>query len=172
MIYCIYIAISIFLVIVQTTVLPNIPFTGQFYDLLIPLLIYLTLFRPPHESLPFVFFLGLLMDNLSGTPFGLYLTTYLWIYIGVKLVASYLRVGNRILMALIVCGGVLVQNVLIIGSAWVMDSARMLPADALTIVVSQLLWALVTGPVILIMFRISLGRLERILGQMFEKNTS
>lgn len=172
MIYCIYIAISIILVILQTTVLPNIPLTGQFYDLLIPLLIYLTLFRPPHESLPFVFFLGLLMDNLSGTPFGLYLTTYLWIYIGVKLVASYLRVGNRILMALIVCGGVLVQNILIIGSALVMDNAWMPPADTLTIIVSQMLWALVTGPLILLLFRISLGRLERSIGQMFGKNAS
>ena len=90
MIHCAYIGISIILVILQTTVLPNIPLAGQFYDLLIPMLVYLALFRPAHESLPFVFFLGLLMDNLSGTPFGLYLTTYFWLYIGVKMAAGYL----------------------------------------------------------------------------------
>ncbi len=172
MIYCIYIAISISLVILQTTVLPNIPLTGEFYDLLIPLMIYLTLYRPPHESLPFVFFLGLLMDNLSGTPFGLYLTTYLWIYIGVKMVASYLRVGNRLLMAFIVCGGVLVQNILIIGSALVMESAWMPPADAARIVISQLLWALVTGPLMLVGLKNTLGRLETMISQLFEKGLS
>ena len=172
MIYCFYIAISIFLVILQTTVLPHIPLTGHFYDLLIPLLIYLTLYRPPHESLPFVFFLGLLMDNLSGTPFGLYLTTYLWIYIGVKMVASYLRVGNRILMALIVCGGVLMQNILTIGSALLIDSAWLPPGDTVAIIGSQLLWALITGPLILVLFRVTLSRLEGIIAQLFEKSPS
>lgn len=170
MIYSVYIGISLCLVIFQTTVLPNLPLAGHFYDLLIPLLIYLILFRPSHESLPFVFFLGLLMDNLSGTPFGLYLTTYFWIYVGVKMAASYLRVGNRIMLALIVCCGVLVQNILIVSSAVIMDSAWLPPADAAAIISSQLLWALVTGPLMLILFRFSLSRLERAIDQLFAKN--
>ena len=170
MIYCVYISISLLLVILQTTVLPNIPLAGNFYDLLIPLLIYLTLFRPSHESLPFVFFLGLLMDNLSGTPFGLYLTTYFWIYIGVKMVASYLRVGNRIMLALIVCCGVLIQNLLMVISALIMDSAWLPPANAVAIITRQLLWALVTGPLFLILFRFTLSRLERVIDQRFAKN--
>ena len=172
MIYCAHIGISLALVIFQTTVLPQIPLSGQLYDLLIPFLIYLTLFRPSHESLPFVFFLGLLMDNLSGTPFGLYLTTYFWIYIGVKMVASYLRVGNRILLALIVCGGVLVQNILVAGSALITDNARLPPAEMLTTVVNQLLWALVTGPLILLSFRFTLDRFEKMVRQTFGKSPS
>ena len=172
MIYCAYIGISIALVIFQTTVLPQIPLIGQLYDLLIPLLIYLTLFRPSHESLPFVFFLGLLMDNLSGTPFGLYLTTYFWIYFGVKMVASYLRVGNRILLALIVCGGVLMQNILIVGSALITDSAWLPPAEMLTMIVNQLLWALVTGPLILLSFRFTLNRFEKVISQTFGRSQS
>lgn len=170
MIYCVYIGISICLVIVQTTVLPNIPLAGHFYDLLIPLLIYLTLFRPPHESLPFVFFLGLLMDNLSGTPFGLYLTSYFWIYVGVKMAASYLRVGNRVMLALIVCCGVLVQNMLMVTSTLIMDGAWQPSADAVAIITGQLLWALVTGPLILILFRSTLSRFERAIDHIFAKN--
>ena len=170
MIYCVYIGISLLLVILQTTVLPNVPLAGHFYDLLIPLLIYLTLFRPSHESLPFVFFLGLLMDNLSGTPFGLYLTTYFWIYVGVKMVASYLRVGNRIMLALIVCCGVLVQNLLMVISSLIMDSAWLPPANAVAIITHQLLWSLVTGPLILILFRFTLSRLEQVIDQRFAKN--
>ena len=170
MMYCVYIAISLCLVIIQTTVLPNLSPAGHFYDLLIPMLIYLSLFRPSHESLPFVFFLGLLMDNLSGTPFGLYLTTYFWTYIGVKMVASYFRVGNRIMMALMVCCGVLIQNFLMVTSALLMDSAWLHPADAVAIVTNQLLWALFTGPLLLMLFRYFLSRLERFIDQLFEKN--
>lgn len=170
MIYCAYIGISLCLVIIQTTVLPNVSPAGHFYDLLIPMLIYLALFRPSHESLPFVFFLGLLMDNLSGTPFGLYLTTYFWIYVGVKLVANYFRVGNRIMMALMVCCGVLIQNFLMVTSALLTDSAWLPPSDAVAIISSQLLWALITGPLLLILFRHSLGRLEQIIDQLIAKN--
>jgi rod shape-determining protein MreD len=170
MIYCAYIGISLCLVIIQTTVLLNLSPAGHFYDLLIPMLIYLALFRPSHESLPFVFFLGLLMDNLSGTPFGLYLTTYFWIYVGVKLVANYFRVGNRIMMALMVCFGVLIQNSLMVASALLMDSAWLPPSDAVAIISNQLFWALITGPLLLMLFRHSLGRLEQIIDQLIAKN--
>lgn len=169
MTYCAYIGVSIILVILQTTVLPNIPLAGQFYDLLIPLLVWLTLFRPAHESLPFVFFLGLLMDNLSGTPFGLYLTTYFWLYIGVKMVASYLQIGNKLLLALIVCSGVLLQNLLMVCTALIVDSTWLPSTESVTIVASQLLWALVTGPLILSLFEFSLGRLETAIASLSEK---
>ena len=36
-----------------------------------------------------VLFLGFIMDNLSGGPFGLYLTTYFWLYVGVKGITTF-----------------------------------------------------------------------------------
>jgi len=168
MIYCVHIGISIFLLIVQTAVLPQLPVTDRFYDLLIPFVVYLTLFRPSHESLPFVFFLGLLMDSLSGTPFGLYITTYLWLLIGVKMVASYLRLANRILLALIVCGGVLLQNSLMAVSAGMMSGGWLPPDRMFGVVAAQLLWAAVTGPLIIALFRSTLIHLARTMEKPFE----
>jgi rod shape-determining protein MreD len=168
MIYCLHIGMSIGLLIVQTTLLPLLPLSGQFYDLLIPFVIYLTLFRPAHESLPFVFFLGLLVDNLSGAPFGLYITSYFWLYAGVKMVASYLRLANRMLLALIVCGGVLVQNGLMLVAASLTAGSWKPMTQFIGIVTGQLIWALVTGPLIITLYRFGLTHLGRIAGKPFE----
>ena len=61
-----YIAICLGLVVCQTALIPRLPAMGNFFDLLLPLVVYLAAFRPLHESVPFVMFLGILMDNLSG----------------------------------------------------------------------------------------------------------
>ena len=80
--YLFNISACLFLVILQTTIIPYLPLLDKFYDLLIPFIVYLGLSRPVRESLPFVLFLGFIMDNLSGGPFGLYLTTYFWLFVG------------------------------------------------------------------------------------------
>jgi len=97
--YFFNISACLFLVILQTTVMPYLPLLEKFYDLLIPFIVYLGLSRPVRESLPFVLFLGFIMDNLSGGPFGLYLTTYFWLYVGVKGITMFIQVGNRLLCA-------------------------------------------------------------------------
>ena len=61
--YCFYIAVCLFLIILQTTLLPFIPFLENVYDLLIAFVIYLGLYRPIREGLILVFLLGFLVDN-------------------------------------------------------------------------------------------------------------
>ncbi len=115
--YFFNIGACLFLVILQTTIMPYLPLLDKFYDLLIPFIVYLSLFRPVRESLPFVLFLGFIMDNLSGGPFGLYLTTYFWLYVGVKGITMFIQVGNRLLIiALIVANGVLFENLILLGA--------------------------------------------------------
>jgi rod shape-determining protein MreD len=72
MIYCFYIGICLCLVILQTAVLPHIPLLDTFYDLIVAFIIYLGLYRPLRDGLLLALFLGFIMDNLSGSPFGIY----------------------------------------------------------------------------------------------------
>ena len=44
--------------------MPYWPLMNSFYDLLIPFVIYLGIARPARESLPFIIFLGFIMDNI------------------------------------------------------------------------------------------------------------
>ena len=152
--YCFNIAICLILVILQTTVMPYLSLPGRFYDLLIPFIVYLGLSRPVREGLLFVLFIGFIMDNLSGSPFGLYLTSYFWLFSGVKGFTQLLQVGKRVfVITFMVAFGVLAENLIFLGSFAIFGSEQQLGGDAFKIVAVQVMWALLTGAVFLIVFR-------------------
>lgn len=152
--YFFNISACLFLVILQTTVMPYLPLLDSFYDLLIPFLVFLGLSRPVRESLPFVFFLGFIMDNLSGSPFGLYLTVYFWLFVGVKGITKLLQVGNRLfIMTLIVAVGVLIENLFFLGTLTILGPDQQLAGDAAQTVTIQVLWVIWTGPIFLLVLR-------------------
>ena len=159
--YFFNISTCLFLVILQTAVMPNWPLLDSFYDLLIPFVVFLGLSRPVRESLPFVFFLGFIMDNLSGSPFGLYLTAYFWLFIGVKGITKLLQVGNRLfIITLIVVVGVLIENLIFLGTLTILGPDQKLSGNAAKTVTIQVLWAAWTGPVFLVVLRNLQNRLE------------
>ena len=152
--YCFNIGICLVLVILQTTVMPYLSLLDRFYDLLIPFIVYLGLSRPLREGLLFVFFLGFIMDNLSGSPFGLYLTTYFWLFIGVKGITQLLQVGRRVfIITFLVASGVLAENLIFLGSFAIFSPEQQFAGDAVKIVAVQILWALLTGAVFLVIFQ-------------------
>jgi rod shape-determining protein MreD len=167
--YFYYVAVCLFLIVLQTTILPFIPLFENFYDLLIPFVIYLGLFRQIREGLILVCLLGFLMDNLSGSPFGLYLTTYCWLFIGVKWIITIFQVNNRVLFSLVVAAGVLIGNGIAIGSIAIQAGEMRLPENAMQIVLIQFMWALVTGPLLLMLFRFGQKHLEDITRGLFAR---
>ena len=159
--YFFNISVCLFLVILQTTVMPYLPLLDSFYDLLIPFVVFLGLSRPVRESLPFVFFLGFIMDNLSGSPFGLYLTAYFWLFIGVKGITKLLQVGNRLfIITLIVAAGVLIENLIFLGTLTILGPDQQLAGNAAKTVTIQVLWAIWTGPIFFVILRDVQKRLD------------
>lgn len=160
--YFFNISVSLFLVILQTAVLPELPLLDRFYDLMIPFVVYLGLARPVRESLPFVFLIGFIMDNLSGSPVGLYLTTYFWLFAGVKGITKLLQVGNRpLIVMLIVAAGVLVENLIFWGTLTILGPDQQIAENAAKSVSVQVLWAILTGPVFLMVFKNIQNQLDR-----------
>jgi rod shape-determining protein MreD len=147
--YGFYIGTCLFLIIVQTTLLAYFNIFDGMYDLLIPFVIFLSICLPLRESLPFVLILGLIMDNISGSPFGLYLTFYFWLLVGVRWVLTFLRASNKLFLSLVVVIAVLIQNGLIIGTFGVAGPGWQIPAAGLKNVTVQFFWALTTGPLFL-----------------------
>ena len=119
------------------------------YDLLIPFVIFISICLPLRESLPFILILGLIMDTISGSPFGLYLTFYFWLFVGVRWILKFLSANNKFFLALVVVVAVLIQNVLIIGTFGFAGPEWQLPANALKDITLQFFWALTTGPLFL-----------------------
>lgn len=163
MIYCLHVGACLCLIVIQTTALPSLAYIDKIFDLLIPFVIYLALYRPVREGLILVFFLGFIMDNLSGGPFGLFLTTYCWLFIGVKWTIKYVQVVNRLLLSLVVVAGVLLENLVFIGTSTFLGAKLELSAAAMRTVALQMTWALVTGPLFLIFFRHSQQRLDSLM---------
>ncbi|MEJ2169193.1 MAG: rod shape-determining protein MreD [Desulfobacterales bacterium] len=152
--YFFNISVCLFLLILQTAIVPVLPLLDRFYDLMIPFVVYLGLSRPVRESLIFVFLLGLVMDNLSGSPVGLYLTTYFWLFVGVKGLTKVLQVGNRLfIIMLIVAAGVLIENLIFLGTLTILGPDQQLADNAARSVTVQVLWAIWTGPIFLLIFR-------------------
>jgi len=152
--YFFNISVCLFLVILQTTVMPYLPLLDSFYDLLIPFVVFLGLSRSVRESLPFVFFLGFIMDNLSGSPFGLYLTAYFWLFIGVKGITKLLQVKNRLfIITMIVAAGVLIENLVFLGTLTILGPDQQLSGNAARTVTIQVLWAIWTGPIFFVVLK-------------------
>lgn len=144
-----YILVSLCLVVIKTTLIPGLPLFDKFYDLLIPIVIYLSFFRPRWEGIPIVVFFGLLMDSLCGGPMGLYLLIYIWLYVGMGWLARFLHTGGLPLLALAVAIGVAFEIIVLMGYMGFLAPRASIPVDAARTVLLQILWALFTGPMIM-----------------------
>jgi cell shape-determining protein MreD len=123
---------------------------GGVYDLLIPFVIFLSICLPVRECLPFILVLGFIVDNLSGSPFGLYLTFYFWLFMGMRWIIKYLRAGNKFFLSLVVIAAVLIENILVMGTFAFFGPIGQLPDEAFKNIAHQIFWALVTGPLFLL----------------------
>ena len=145
-----YILVSLCLVTIKTTLIPTLPLFEKFYDLLIPIIIYLSLFRSMKEGVPVVIFFGLMMDSLCGGPVGLYLATYIWLYAGMWWLSQFLHTRNIVLLALSVTLGVVFEGLVMLIYMVVLAPTAIIPEDMIRTLLTQTIWSMVTGPIILL----------------------
>jgi hypothetical protein len=145
-----YILVSLCLVLIKTTLIPEFPFFEKFYDLLIPIIIYLGFFRTKREGIPIILFFGYIMDSLCGGPMGLYLIIDAWLYVVARWTAQFLHTGSFILLSVAVALGVAFEITILLGYMVYLAPDAIVPVDARETIVLQILWALFTGPLILL----------------------
>ena len=153
MTYLLHTLMGLSLIVFQTAVRPQIGFLGGIYDVLIVYVVFLGLFRPLREALAVIFVLGFVMDSLSGGPFGLFLTTYFWLLVIMRLVTRFLHPDNLVLRFFAVGIGVVVQNGLYIGLALLLEELAFSLAPIKQAAMTQLFWALGTGLILVTFFR-------------------
>lgn len=145
--------LGIFFVVLQTACLPLVCLSCRCFDMLLPLVIYLSVFRPVAESLSLAVFFGIIMDCLSGSPFGLYAITYIWLFLGVRGSMHFLDAGSYFLFPLVMMLGMVFEYLLFAVSVSRIPSAGIL---------ANALWAIVTAPFFLMLFNALFGKIERI----------
>jgi rod shape-determining protein MreD len=153
MTYLLYMLVCLLVVVFQTTLSMHFAIFGGMYDLFLLFVVYLGFYRPIREGFPFVILFGLAMDALSGGPFGLYLTSYFWLYICILGMTRFMRVGNNMILPLVVVGSILFQNTIFLGTMTLFVPEAKVPAFFYRHVLIQLLWSVITGPVLILLFR-------------------
>jgi cell shape-determining protein MreD len=151
MIYGYHLIICLLLIILQTTLLA-VGGTAHLYDLLAPFVVYLGVYHLPRRAAPVLVLSGLAMDGISGGVFGVHLTAYLWMYVGVRWAIQFLQVGNVILLPLLVTAGVVFESLVVAFSAVVLASAPWPVESMFPVVSGQVLWGAVTGPFLMLLF--------------------
>ncbi len=96
-----YPILSLALVILQTTLVPEIRFVTNCFDLLIINVLYVSLFTSNGFLVLYMMVLGWIMDSLSGAPFGFYISCYVWIYVFVQILRHVIHAGNFIFIPVI-----------------------------------------------------------------------
>mmetsp|Transcript_21551 Transcript_21551/g.10014 ORF Transcript_21551/g.10014 Transcript_21551/m.10014 type:complete len:159 (-) Transcript_21551:864-1340(-) len=139
--------IGFLLITVQSVFLSCLNFVSGFFDLIIFLVIYAGLFRPFKEGVVIAFFLGLLIDDLSGGPFGIYIVSYLWILLSVVWFANYFNKSSVLTFFILSVVGVLIQNGFIICSIIILTNDEIFcPSIILNTVFKQIVWAIYLTP--------------------------
>ncbi len=172
MTYGFFFCISIGLIVFQTCIMPVLPLLINFYDLMVPLIAYLCTTRSMRESLPIIIIVGLIMDQLSGSPFMLHVTAYFWLYLSLRWTTKVLQVGNRLRLPFIVSFGVLVENFIFMINIALVEPGMRFPAVAARIAAVQFIWALFTGPLFLVFFEQTHKGWNRWLSGIFAPRTT
>jgi cell shape-determining protein MreD len=162
-----YILVSLCLLIIKTALIPGLPFLAKFYDLLIPIVIYLSLFRPLREGIPIILFFGLIMDSLCGGPMGLYMATYIWLYVAMRYLRQVLHAGNIGLFAVAVAGGVAFESFVLLVYMLMLSPGAIITADAGRATIQQVVWALITGPILMVMISWAQRQLDILRDRLF-----
>ncbi|MCF8111050.1 MAG: hypothetical protein K9J85_06135 [Desulfobacteraceae bacterium] len=152
--YLFYLIIVVLLVIIQTSVIPYMPPVFRFYDFLVPFAVYLSLYTPLGEGLVVLAAAGLVMDMFSGAPTGVYLITYLWVFLVFRRVGRWVGIKDHLLFSGLAVLGVLFQN-LIFAMVVVAGSSRgFFTLQSLQIILLQVFWAVITAPFLWLAFKL------------------
>ena len=151
MVFLLNVFVGLMLVVIQSTVVPRLPVIENCYDFLLPFIIYQSLFRPPRETVPLVVGLGLLMDQLSGAPTGLFAIVYFWVFVSLRWGQRFLHMGNYYLVPCAVAVAVLLENGFFALAYLVSSYEPAYFSVAGKMIVGQVGWALLSAPVFMML---------------------
>ena len=109
-----FLLLTFFLTIIQTAAFPDFFLSHNSFDLLIINIIYLALTFKHPAIICVVILIGSFMDSISGVYFGLYLTTYIWIYVIVQILKLFVFSRNIIFYVIIAVFAVATESIFLI----------------------------------------------------------
>ena len=141
-----FIILTIFLIVLQTIVLPSFSWFVQCFDLLIIDVLFLSFISSHHSMVAAVIIIGCIMDSLSGVPFCYHILSYLWIYIIVYLVKQLLFQKSIIFIFIISFVSVFIQQGLLLFSVFVNQGSNTIWTFDFSLLIRQAFWGFIFIP--------------------------
>ena len=141
-----FIILTLFLIVMQTVILPSFPWFAQCFDLLIIDVLFLSLISSHYLMVLAVIMIGCIMDSISGVPFCYHIFSYLWIYIIVHLAKQLLFKQSIIFMLIISIVSVLIQHGLLLFSMLVNQGGHAIWEFNFALLIRQAFWGFVFIP--------------------------
>ena len=164
-----YPILSLFLVILQTIVVPETFFFNACFDLLIINVLYISLVTSHGLMIFYMVVLGWIMDSLSGAPFGFYISSYVWIYLFVQILRHVIHAGSLIFVPVISVAavfmehGFLIFTLLVRQGGWFFSSA-----DVVAMCKQALMGFFIIPPCLWLVHRFRMGwdaKMRRLTGE-------
>ena len=146
MIALLYVPVSLVLIVLQTTIVPDHSFLSGCHDLLLLLVVHASLTRPLKESLPSALIMGLIMDGLSAAPLGLHATAYSWISVVVSWLMMLFHVRSRWLSPFVYAAAALTESAIFLAGMVLLVPDVVVPEAVLFDILMPMLWMMVIGP--------------------------
>jgi len=143
----------LFIILFQMSLVPSFSFSEYVFDPAIPYVLYISLFRPSRSVSMVSLVLGLLMDGISGAPFGLYTTTYLWITVAVRQITTLIRMDQTWMILLFTGLGILFEGMVLLGMTALIDPGFRIPITAVERIAIQVLLAVFSVPFLFSLLR-------------------
>ena len=164
MIFIFHFIVCVVFVVLQTVIFPMHHVLGSFFDLFIPVIIYLGLFHSFRQSICILIMFGMVMDSLSGARLGVYLSCYIWLFLAIYWFKGFLHIHSFTLLSLIVFLGVLIENLILLTVANVDVSQWYVFSNVTRVLFVQLFLAAIVGPVIIIYIKRLYEKASQTLG--------
>ena len=138
---------------------------GQVFDLNIPLIVALGISGTLKSRLLAAFLIGFWADCLSVAPFGFYIALYGWFFMGIRGLGLLIQTDRHLIIWLVVMAGVLFEY--LSGLIFVQNFPDITQFGDLG---WQFLWAMIFGPILVMIVRYLEKQLQRQMNKMMPVN--
>ncbi len=141
--YIFNLILILFFIVLKTVILPNFFCFHNFYDIMLIAVIYISYDYSNAKSLFFLTFIAILVEAISIAPFGIYLTTYFWVFVFIN---SFRRIlEKKVTVILIFLISIIFENLIFAFVFKVIYPERVVWDFIYAGILKQLLWGVVTS---------------------------
>ncbi len=158
-----FILLTLFLTIIQTTAFPDFFLSHHSFDLIIIIVLYLSLVFKHPSIIIVVILIGCIVDSVSGVYFGLYITTYVWIYAIVQGLKLFVFSRNIVFSVIVAIAAITTESLFLILSVFINQGEDGLASLNYYLIIKQMFLACIFIPLALELITIIRKKYEIII---------